>query len=385
MVKPVITATGTTLALACNPDAAAINAALGTASALDICDGALTPTAPSVNVGVKAFTDGAVTGDCLKSQTRTWNVTDACGNTATPVVRTVTWKVDLVKPVITATGTTLALACNPDAAAINAALGTASALDICDGALTPTFTDGAVTGDCLKSQTRTWNVTDACGNTATPVVRTVTWKVDLVKPVITATGTTLALACNPDAAAINAALGTASALDICDGALTPTFTDGAVTGDCLKSQTRTWNVTDACGNTATPVVRTVTWKVDLVKPVITATGTTLALACNPDAAAINAALGTASALDICDGALTPTFTDGAVTGDCLKSQTRTWNVTDACGNTATPVVRTVTWKVDLVKPVITATGTTLALACNPDAAAINAALGTASALDRVRH
>ncbi len=371
LVKPVIEATGTTLALGCNPDAAAINAALGTATASDICDGALVPS----------FTDGAVTGDCIKSQTRTWNATDLCGNTATPVTRTVTWKVDLVKPVIAATGTTLALGCNPDAAAINAALGTATASDICDGALVPSFTDGAVTGDCIKSQTRTWNATDLCGNTATPVTRTVTWKVDLVKPVIEATGTTLALGCNPDAAAINAALGTATASDICDGALVPSFTDGAVTGDCIKSQTRTWNATDLCGNTATPVTRTVTWKVDLVKPVIAATGTTLALGCNPDAAAINAALGTATASDICDGALVPSFTDGAVTGDCIKSQTRTWNATDLCGNTATPVTRTVTWKVDLVKPVIAATGTTLALGCNPDAAAINAALGTATASD----
>jgi hypothetical protein len=300
----------------------------------------------------------------MKSQTRTWNVTDLCGNTATPVSRTVTWKVDLVKPVITATGTTLALGCNPDAAAINAALGTATALDICDGTLTPTFSDGAVTGDCMKSQTRTWNVTDICGNTATPVSRTVTWKVDLVKPVITASGTTLTLGCNPDAAAINAALGIATALDICDGTLTPTFSDGAVTGDCMKSQTRTWNVTDICGNTATPVSRTVTWKVDLVKPVITATGTTLSLGCNPDAAAINAALGTATTLDNCDGTLAPTFSDGAVAGDCMKSQTRTWNVTDLCGNTATPVSRTVTWKVDLVGPYLQDQLIDLVFECN---------------------
>src|SRR6266550_2473751 len=110
----------------------------------------------------------------------------------------------------------------------------------------------------------------------------------------------------------------------------------------FRSQTRTWNVTDTCGNPATAVTRTVTWTEDLIAPVITATGTTLTLACNPTPAAIDAALGTATATDNC-AVGTPVAGDSAVTSaGCQRSQTRTWNVTGRGGNPATAVTRTVT-------------------------------------------
>ncbi len=367
---PTISATGANPSLGCNPTSTEIEAALGTATATDNCG----PVTPTVN------TDNVVVTGCSRSQTRTWYASDGCGNAATPVSRTVTWTVDTTPPTINATGTTTTLGCNPSSADINAALGSATATDNC-GVGAPTFTDSSVTGaGCLKSQTRTWNVSDACGNPATPVSRTVTWTEDNQAPVISATGTTLTLGCNPTASDINAALGSATATDNC-GVGTPTFVDGLVTGTCLKSQTRTWNVSDACGNAATPVSRTVTWTVDTTPPTITPTGTTTTLDCNPTAAEIDAALGTATATDAC-GSVTPTPSDGMVSvNGCYRSQTRTWTLTDACGNSATPVSRTVTWKVDITPPTITPTGTTLTLSCNPSASQINAALGTATATD----
>ena len=50
---------------------------------------------------------------------------------------------------------------------------------------------------------------------------------------------------------------------------------------------------------------------DNTPPVITATGTTLTLGCNPTAALINAALGTATATDNCSS-VTPTPSDGSI-------------------------------------------------------------------------
>src|SRR5213078_2656097 len=175
-------------------------------------------------------------------------------------------------PVIAATGTTLALGCNPSPSDINAALGTTTATDNCSVG-TPTASDSAVTSSgCGHSQTRTWNVSDSCGNAATSVSRTVTWTVDTQAPVIAATGTTLALGCNPSPSDIDAALGTATATDNCSVG-TPTASDSAVTSSgCGHSQTRTWNVSDACGNAATSVSRTVTWTVDTQVPVITIVG-----------------------------------------------------------------------------------------------------------------
>src|SRR5438046_4687537 len=96
---------------------------------------------------------------------------------------------------------------------------------------------------------------------------------------------------------------------------------------CSKSQTRTFTATDSCGNQAT-TTRTVTWTEDTTLPVMTATGTTRALGCNPTAAQIDAALGSATATDNCS---TPTVTslDGAMSGTCAKSQTRTFTATDS--------------------------------------------------------
>ena len=352
---PVITGSGTTLTPGCNPGAATIDAALGTATATDNC-GNVTPAATD--------TDITITG-CTRSQTRTWMLTDAGGNAATPVSRTVTWTEDLTAPVITASGTTLTLGCNPTTAAIEAALGTATATDNC-GNVTPaaTDTDITITG-CSRSQTRTWTLTDACGNAATPVSRTVTWTVDTTAPAITASGTTLTLGCNPSAAVIEAALGTATATDNC-GNVTPTPADSVITPTgCTRSQTRTWNLTRRLRQRCHPGVPHRTWTVDLTAPVITASGTTLTLGCNPSATAIEAALGTATATDNC-GNVTPTAADSVVTSTgCTRSQTRTWTLTDACGNIATPAARTVTWTVDLTAPVITGLPAGVSLGCNP--------------------
>ncbi|MBF2710046.1 T9SS type A sorting domain-containing protein, partial [Flavobacterium soyangense] len=221
------------------------------------------------------------------------------------------------------------LGCNPTTEAIGAALGTATATDNC-GSVSPTFVDGTISIDgCLRSQTRTWNVTDACGNKAIPVSRTASWTVDTEKPVIIATGTPAngILGCNPTTEAIGAALGTATATDNC-GSVSPTFVDGTISIDgCLRSQTRTWNVTDACGNKAIPVSRTASWTVDTTPPVITCAADKV-IDCNTTISFTDP-----TATDNCSGAITITVVSTVTNPD--GSQTRTWKAEDACGNSAT--------------------------------------------------
>src|SRR5205085_1409166 len=140
-------------------------------------------------------------------------------NTST-ASRTVSWTFDVTAPTITATGTTTTLGCNPMAADIDAALGTATATDNC-GTPTLTSTDNTVSSSgCDRTETRTWTATDGCGNSSTES-RTVSWTYDVTAPVITATGTTATLGCNPTATDIDAALGSAVATDNCG---TPTLT-----------------------------------------------------------------------------------------------------------------------------------------------------------------
>src|SRR4029078_12910203 len=103
--------------------------------------------------------------------------------------------------------------------------------------------------------------------------------------------------------------------------------------------------------------QTVTYTRDVIKPTIsiTASGT---LPCNPTQDQINEAFGTASVTDNCSTGLTATGVVGAETGSgCSFSTTKTWTVTDNCGNTQTNS-QTVTYTRDVIKPTITISAST---------------------------
>ena len=236
------------------------------------------------------------------------------------------------------------LGCNP--ADPDASLGTATATDA-SGAVTITSTDGPVISDgCNRSRTRTFTATDGCNNTVT-TSRTVRWVADLTPPSFTDSYAEVNLGCNP--ANPDGSLGSASATDVC-GAVTITSSDGAVQSNgCNRSRTRTFTATDGCLNTST-TSRTVRWIYDVTAPTLTSGGSTLTLGWNPNVDQIEAALGTATATDACSNP-TVTPSNGSVTGDCLKSQTRTFRAIDACGNIST-VSREVTWKFDLTVPTV---------------------------------
>ena len=122
-------------------------------------------------------------------------------------------------------------------------------------------------------------------------------------------------------------------LTLCGPVTNLTFNDAlATTAGCNVTQVRTFTAIDACGNSAT-AQRTVTWISDVTPPVITPTGTTNTLACNPSAAEINAALGTATATDLCGPVTNLTFNDAlATTAGCIVTQVRTFTAIDASGN-----------------------------------------------------
>ena len=238
---------------------------------------------------------------------------------------------DETPPVFTSCPQGSDLGCNPSGLpAPNGAVAT----DNCSIADIISFLGPISSDGCTRTQTRTYLASDDCGNTAT-CGQTFTWTEDNTAPVITAGGTTLTLGCSPSSADINAALGTATASDNC-GAVTPTASTGSVgsTG-CMRSQTRTWNATDACGNTATPVSRTVTWTQDNTPPVFTSTPASVDIACFEDIPEIV----NPTASDAC-GSVTVTMTGSTDDpADCVtgfnRIVTRSWVATDGCGNTAT--------------------------------------------------
>gem|GEM_PF-332424 len=263
----------------------------------------------------------------------TYNVSDAAGNAAAEVIRTVNVIPDTTAPVISLIGSS----------AISLQLGDsysdqgATASDNIDGDLTSSIVVGGdtVNTNAVGLYTITYNVSDAAGNAAVEVTRTVTVNPDTIAPVITLNG----------ASTINLNIGDAyneqgaTATDNLDGNLTSSIViSGSVNTASAGTYFVNYNVSDSSGNAANQVTRTVVVSADTTAPVIVLVG----------ASTINLNVGDtyteqgATATDNIDGNLTSSIViAGTVNTAVVGSYAVTYNVSDAAGNAATEVVRTV--------------------------------------------
>src|SRR6185436_19483635 len=282
----------------------------GSASASDACDNSVVPT----------FSTITTPGNCPQefSLTRTWTATDDCGNSST-CSRTIS-VTDNTAPVITCPNPAPSVECpnTPN-------FGSASASDACDNNVVPTSSDVTTPGNCPQeySVTRTWTATDDCGNSST-CSRTIS-VTDNTPPSITCpTVSNVECPASPS-------FGAATASDLCDNDVVPTFSNVTTPGNCPQefSVTRTWTATDDCGNSST-CSRTISVS-DNTAPVITCpTVSNVECPASPS-------FGAASASDACDNSVVPTFSSITTPGSCPAefSVTRTWTATDDCGNSST--------------------------------------------------
>ena len=308
------------------------------ATALDNYDGDITA---SIVTDASAVNTAAV-----GSYAVTYDVTDSSGNAAVQITRTVN-VVDTTPPVITLIGA------NPQTIEVGSSyveLG-ATALDNYDGDITGSILidASAVNTSLVGSYPVTYDVTDANGNTAVQVTRTVN-VVDTTIPVITLVGA------NPQTIEVGSPYveSGATALDNYDGDITGSITidTSAVNTAAVGSYTVTYDVSDSSGNAAVEVTRTVN-VADTTIPTITLVGA------NPQAIEVGSPyieLG-ATALDNYDGDITGSIVidASAVNTAAVGSYTVTYYVVDANGNAAVQVTRTVN-VVDTTIPVITLVG-----------------------------
>ncbi|WP_414731540.1 immunoglobulin-like domain-containing protein [Winogradskyella sp.] len=214
----------------------------------------------------------------------------------------------------------------------------ATATDNMDGDLTANIVVGGDTVDTNTAGTYvvTYNVSDAADNAAQEVTRTVTVNPDTTIPVITLVGS----------ANINLNVGDtyneqgATATDNYDGNITSNIIIGGDTVDTNTAGTYivTYNVSDAAGNAANEVTRTVNVIADTTPPIITLIG----------ASTINLTTGDAyneqgaTATDNIDGDLTANIViTGSVNTSVAGTYFRNYNVSDSAGNAASQVVRTI--------------------------------------------
>ncbi|OUR98105.1 hypothetical protein A9Q86_13675 [Flavobacteriales bacterium 33_180_T64] len=264
----------------------------------------------------------------------TYNVDDSAGNSAVEVTRTVNVIPDTTVPVISLIG----------ASTLNLNVGDtyseqgATATDNIDGDLTSSIvTTGTVNTSVAGTYLVNYNVDDSAGNSAVQVTRTVNVIPDTTAPVITLNG----------ASTINLNVGGtyteqgATATDNIDGDITASIvTTGTVNTSVAGTYFVNYDVSDAAGNAAAQVTRTVNVSVivDTTAPVIVLVGS----------ATINLTTGDsyteqgATATDNIDGDITANIvTTGTVNTSVAGTYFVNYNVSDAAGNAAVEVTRTV--------------------------------------------
>ncbi|APY08542.1 hypothetical protein BWZ20_09615 [Winogradskyella sp. J14-2] len=213
----------------------------------------------------------------------------------------------------------------------------ATAIDNVDGDITGNIVVGGDTVDTniVGSYVVTYNVSDTSGNAATEVIRTVNVMPDITPPVITLIGA------NP----INLNVGDtynelgATANDNIDGDIsTNIITTGVVNTSVAGTYFVNYNVTDSSGNAAAQVTRTVNVQADTTPPIIVLIGSPI----------IDLIVGDvyieqgATATDNLDGDITANIViNSAVNTSVAGAYQVTYNVSDAAGNTANEVIRTV--------------------------------------------
>ncbi|WP_289030043.1 immunoglobulin-like domain-containing protein [uncultured Paraglaciecola sp.] len=217
------------------------------------------------NISANVVTSGIVDTSVLGTYTLTYSISDSSGNNAAELLRTVS-VVDTTPPDLSLIGD----------ANITLEVGLsytdegATAHDNVDGDISANIvSSGVVNSYLVGSYMVTYNVIDASGNQAVSVSRTVN-VVDTTPPVLSIIGD----------ANVTLELGTsyvesgASALDNLDGDITDSVTaTGAVDENTIGTYTLTYNVSDANGNIAVPILRTIN-VVDTTSPELVSTSPT---------------------------------------------------------------------------------------------------------------
>ena len=278
------------------------------------------------------ITTGTVDTATIGTYTIVYNISDFAGNTAVPVTRTVVVVLNSTPPVISLIGDATITIMVGDTY-IDAG---ATATDNIDGTITSNITtSGTVNTAIAGTYLITYTVTDSDGNVAIPVIRTIVVIADLISPSIVLIGN----------ATITLMVGDtytdagATATDNIDGTITGSIiTTGTVNTAVAGTYTITYNVSDAAGNAATLVTRTIIVLADTTPPVISLIGdATIALMVDDTYTDAGA-----TATDNIDGTITGSImTTGTVNTAVAGTYLITYNVSDAAGNVATPVIRTI--------------------------------------------
>ncbi|SFS82416.1 SprB repeat-containing protein, partial [Zhouia amylolytica] len=203
------------------------------------------------NVALITYKD-EISGTCPIVVTRTFTITDNCGATAfdTQLINID----DTIPPVITGGGPEV-VECDGsgNTAAYNAWLmsnGGATATDACDDDVSWSWVVLSTTDNCGGTLVRhiRFNATDNCNNTSW--YETTFTIEDTTDPTFTVPAD-ITIECDDDETDLSLTGDVTDEADNCDTTLDATYSDSVAAGACANASviTRTWTLTDDCGNT----------------------------------------------------------------------------------------------------------------------------------------
>ncbi len=261
------------------------------------------------------YSDIITAGGCPQEKiiVRTWVAEDDDGNSSF-CDQTIT-VIDEIGPQITCPGD---ITVDCASSTLPAVTGSATALDNCD--LSPSVTYSDLIQNNVIS--RTWTASDACGNFS-QCLQTITIE-DTTPPQISCPSD-ITIACNE--ATDPSFTGTATVTDDCSSSITLTYADAVSAGTCPQESTisRTWTASDEFGN-ENQCLQIITIMDDIAPLTQCPEDITIAFGQSTDPSNT----GMATAVDNCDDNPSISYIDA---GDEYNI-TRTWTISDACGNTA---------------------------------------------------
>ncbi len=273
---------------------------------------------------------------CMGSEiiTRVWLLADDCGNTVRDTQLITLQDVD--PPVFTIPDD-VTLECDADLTDLSLTGSVNDGYDNCDFSINEVlYVDNLVEGSFCDGTTvvyRTWGVEDGCGN-INAGIQFITLE-DTTPPDFTAPAD-ITLSCETDLSDLTFTGEISGGSDNCDTNLGDATYNDIMDTSCGGAGMiiREWTLADACGNTTTRIQNI--YIEDNDPPAFTPpAAVTISCEQNPDDLFITGIITNAG--DGCDAGLAiPTYTDVFVpTCSGAGTITRTWSLSDACGNTTT--------------------------------------------------
>uniref|UniRef100_UPI002621CFEF gliding motility-associated C-terminal domain-containing protein n=1 Tax=Winogradskyella sp. TaxID=1883156 RepID=UPI002621CFEF len=292
--------------------------------------GDVTDEADNCSTGLEAtYDDNVANGSCANESiiTRIWTLTDECGNDIeqTQIITVV----DTTDPTFTVPADiTIECDVNPDDLSITGDV--TDEADNCSTGLEATYTDNVANGSCANASiiTRTWTLVDECNN-MTSLFQTIT-VVDTTDPTFTVPADiTIECDVNPDDLSITGDV--TDEADNCSTGLEATYEDLISDNVCIGNYLiqRTWILTDECGNEIEQT-QIITVQ-DTTAPTLVTPIEDITIVCGdvPEVPSLIIE-------DACSNDITVLFDEESTQVNDFEDYevTRTWIVTDDCGNEA---------------------------------------------------